>query len=78
MGPRRKFTKTIVMKGTACASLPKDEPKDYINEFSHEVLCHIFRLVLYTYHATCSNHLQCSILLIVVTVVSLRKKFMNK
>ncbi|XP_026773524.2 F-box only protein 38 isoform X1 [Pangasianodon hypophthalmus] len=43
MGPRRKSTKTSVVGGTNCTSLQKEEPKDYINELSHEVLCHIFR-----------------------------------
>lgn len=43
MGPRRKSTKTSVAGGTNCTSLQKEEPKDYINELSHEVLCHIFR-----------------------------------
>ncbi|KAI5629973.1 F-box only protein 38 isoform X2 [Silurus asotus] len=42
MGPRRKSTKTSVVGGTNF-SLPKEESKDYINELSHEVLCHIFR-----------------------------------
>ncbi|XP_060783591.1 F-box only protein 38 isoform X2 [Neoarius graeffei] len=43
MGPRRKSTKTSMVGGTHCTSLQKEEPKDYINELSHEVLCHIFR-----------------------------------
>lgn len=40
MGPRRKSTKTRVANPYRL-----DEPKDYINELSHEVLCHIFRSV---------------------------------
>ncbi|XP_058252462.1 F-box only protein 38 isoform X1 [Hemibagrus wyckioides] len=43
MGPRRKSTKTCLVGGSNCTSLQKEEPKDYINELSHEVLCHIFR-----------------------------------
>ncbi|KAK0154241.1 F-box only protein 38 [Merluccius polli] len=45
MGPRRKSTKTQPV-GSSSAREPflrPDEPKDYINELSHEVLCHIFR-----------------------------------
>ncbi|XP_026991249.1 F-box only protein 38 isoform X2 [Tachysurus fulvidraco] len=43
MGPRRKSTKTCLVGGRNCTSLQKEEQKDYINELSHEVLCHIFR-----------------------------------
>ncbi|RXN26774.1 F-box only 38 isoform X1 [Labeo rohita] len=43
MGPRRKVTRTHSLGGGAFSSLGHEEPKDYINELSHEVLCHIFR-----------------------------------
>ncbi|XP_072520235.1 F-box only protein 38 isoform X1 [Salminus brasiliensis] len=44
MGPRRKSTKTrSVGGGTRSFSFLQEEPKDYMNELSHEVLCHIFR-----------------------------------
>ncbi|KAM4621691.1 F-box only protein 38 isoform 2-T3 [Polymixia lowei] len=45
MGPRRKATKIqpIGLSGGRELILKHDEPKDYINELSHEVLCHIFR-----------------------------------
>ncbi|MBN3305871.1 FBX38 protein, partial [Amia calva] len=43
MGPRRKSTKTQSAGGGAADPLRQEEPKDYINELSHEVLCHIFR-----------------------------------
>ncbi|XP_077589358.1 F-box only protein 38 isoform X2 [Stigmatopora nigra] len=45
MGPRRKTSK-LQPVGAHCGgeiSLKPLEPKDYINELSHEVLCHIFR-----------------------------------
>uniref|UniRef100_A0A8B9GTY0 F-box protein 38 n=1 Tax=Astyanax mexicanus TaxID=7994 RepID=A0A8B9GTY0_ASTMX len=44
MGPRRKSTKTRSVGGgiRSCSSL-QEELKDYMNELSHEVLCHIFR-----------------------------------
>ncbi|KAK2903733.1 F-box only protein 38 isoform X1 [Channa argus] len=45
MGPRRKASKLQPVggsKGGELVSRPS-EPKDYINELSHEVLCHIFR-----------------------------------
>ncbi|XP_056626023.1 F-box only protein 38 [Triplophysa dalaica] len=43
MGPRRKVTRTQSLGG-GMVNLPgHEEPKDYINELSHEVLCHIFR-----------------------------------
>lgn len=48
MSPRRKSTKISVAGGSNCSSFQKEELKDYINELSHEVLCHIFRLVLCT------------------------------
>ncbi|KAJ8281745.1 hypothetical protein COCON_G00042640 [Conger conger] len=43
MGPRRKSTKTQSTGGGSADPLRQEEPKDYINELSHEVLCHIFR-----------------------------------
>ncbi|XP_035388212.1 F-box only protein 38 [Electrophorus electricus] len=45
MAPRRKSTKTRNMGGGmgTLSSLQEGDPKDYINELSHEVLCHIFR-----------------------------------
>uniref|UniRef100_A0A8C9YT62 F-box protein 38 n=1 Tax=Sander lucioperca TaxID=283035 RepID=A0A8C9YT62_SANLU len=46
MGPRRKATKlqpAVVGSGGVELVLRPSEPKDYINELSHEVLCHIFR-----------------------------------
>uniref|UniRef100_A0A8C9SVK0 F-box protein 38 n=1 Tax=Scleropages formosus TaxID=113540 RepID=A0A8C9SVK0_SCLFO len=42
-GPRRKSSKTQGGGGSVSESGRQDEPKDYINELSHEVLCHIFR-----------------------------------
>uniref|UniRef100_A0A4W3JXM5 F-box protein 38 n=1 Tax=Callorhinchus milii TaxID=7868 RepID=A0A4W3JXM5_CALMI len=43
MGPRRKYAKACpnVSKGAGAAE--PDEPSDYMNQLSHEVLCHIFR-----------------------------------
>lgn len=43
MSPRRKVTRTHSLGGGTLSSLGHEEPKDYINELSHEVLCHIFR-----------------------------------
>ncbi|XP_059202529.1 F-box only protein 38 [Centropristis striata] len=45
MGPRRKASKLqpVVGSGEGELVLRPSEPKDYINELSHEVLCHIFR-----------------------------------
>uniref|UniRef100_A0A8C5GXU0 F-box domain-containing protein n=1 Tax=Gouania willdenowi TaxID=441366 RepID=A0A8C5GXU0_GOUWI len=45
MGPRRKFTqlKPSVHSNVGGPVLKTTEQKDYINELSHEVLCHIFR-----------------------------------
>lgn len=45
MGPRKKATKlqSVVGSGGGELSWRVSEPKDYINELSHEVLCHIFR-----------------------------------
>lgn len=48
MGPRRKASKLQPIVGSSGgeAVLTPSEPKDYINELSHEVLCHIFRYTL--------------------------------
>uniref|UniRef100_A0A672ZJQ4 F-box protein 38 n=1 Tax=Sphaeramia orbicularis TaxID=375764 RepID=A0A672ZJQ4_9TELE len=45
MSPRRKASKLQPVKGSSGSEvvLRPGEPKDYINELSHEVLCHIFR-----------------------------------
>ncbi|XP_051810005.1 F-box only protein 38 isoform X2 [Acanthochromis polyacanthus] len=45
MGPRRKASKLQPLVGSAEGDpvMRPSEPKDYINEMSHEVLCHIFR-----------------------------------
>ncbi|XP_066505390.1 F-box only protein 38 [Hoplias malabaricus] len=44
MGPRRKSTKIrSVGEGTRTCNSLQEEPKDYMNGLSHEVLCHIFR-----------------------------------
>ncbi|XP_069543971.1 F-box only protein 38-like, partial [Brachyistius frenatus] len=45
MGPRRKASKLQPAASGAGGDpiLKPSEPKDYINELSHEVLCHIFR-----------------------------------
>ncbi|MGH0173748.1 UNVERIFIED_CONTAM: hypothetical protein FKN15_003142 [Acipenser sinensis] len=43
MGPRRKSTKPQGAGGGSADVRKQEEPKDYINELSHEVLCHIFK-----------------------------------
>ncbi|XP_058853200.1 F-box only protein 38-like isoform X1 [Acipenser ruthenus] len=43
MGPRRKSTKPQGAGGGPADVRKQEEPKDYINELSHEVLCHIFK-----------------------------------
>lgn len=45
MGPRKKSNKVHALVGSSGEDLVQrlSEPKDYINELSHEVLCHIFR-----------------------------------
>uniref|UniRef100_A0A669B4P8 F-box protein 38 n=1 Tax=Oreochromis niloticus TaxID=8128 RepID=A0A669B4P8_ORENI len=45
MGPRKKSNKFHALVGSSGDDLVQrlSEPKDYINELSHEVLCHIFR-----------------------------------
>lgn len=53
MGPRRKATKlqpAVVGSGGVELVLRPSEPKDYINELSHEVLCHIFRYTAINLH----------------------------
>ncbi|XP_054245440.1 F-box only protein 38 isoform X3 [Indicator indicator] len=43
MGPRRKNVKPSSVNRESSESTKADEPKDYMNQLSHEVLCHIFR-----------------------------------
>ncbi|XP_009818205.1 F-box only protein 38 isoform X4 [Gavia stellata] len=43
MGPRRKNVKACSVNREGSESTKADEPKDYMNQLSHEVLCHIFR-----------------------------------
>ncbi|XP_009864020.1 PREDICTED: F-box only protein 38 isoform X2 [Apaloderma vittatum] len=43
MGPRRKNVKPCSVNREGSESAKADEPKDYMNQLSHEVLCHIFR-----------------------------------
>uniref|UniRef100_A0A8C3FKB1 F-box protein 38 n=1 Tax=Chrysemys picta bellii TaxID=8478 RepID=A0A8C3FKB1_CHRPI len=43
MGPRRKNVKPCCMSREVSETTKLDEPKDYMNQLSHEVLCHIFR-----------------------------------
>ncbi|XP_009470466.1 PREDICTED: F-box only protein 38 isoform X2 [Nipponia nippon] len=43
MGPRRKSVKPCSVNREGSESTKADEPKDYMNQLSHEVLCHIFR-----------------------------------
>lgn len=45
MAPRRKASRLLssVDSGAGGSVSKPAEPKDYINELSHEVLCHIFR-----------------------------------
>ncbi|PKK20651.1 F-box protein 38 [Columba livia] len=43
MGPRRKSVKPSAVNREGSQSTKADEPKDYMNQLSHEVLCHIFR-----------------------------------
>lgn len=54
MGPRRKASKLQPVGSSSGGELilRPSEPKDYINELSHEVLCHIFRYAyLQLYHS---------------------------
>jgi len=52
MGPRKKASKLQPIVGTCEGELVlrPSEPKDYINELSHEVLCHIFRYTAFYLH----------------------------
>lgn len=43
MGPRKKSVKTCLMNDEIPEETISDETKDYMNQLSHEVLCHIFR-----------------------------------
>ncbi|XP_003900380.1 F-box only protein 38 isoform X4 [Papio anubis] len=43
MGPRKKSVKTCIMNNEIPEEITADETKDYMNQLSHEVLCHIFR-----------------------------------
>ncbi|XP_059029963.1 F-box only protein 38 isoform X6 [Mustela lutreola] len=43
MGPRKKSVKTCLMNNEIVEEAIPDETKDYMNQLSHEVLCHIFR-----------------------------------
>ncbi|XP_066888248.1 F-box only protein 38 isoform X7 [Kogia breviceps] len=43
MGPRKKSVKTCLMNNDIPEETISDETKDYMNQLSHEVLCHIFR-----------------------------------
>ncbi|XP_032928791.1 F-box only protein 38 isoform X2 [Catharus ustulatus] len=43
MGPRRKTVKASAASTEGAESTKAEEPKDYMNQLSHEVLCHIFR-----------------------------------
>ncbi|KAM7162824.1 F-box only protein 38 isoform 1-T5 [Macrochelys suwanniensis] len=43
MGPRRKNVKPCCISREVSETTKLDEPKDYMNQLSHEVLCHIFR-----------------------------------
>ncbi|XP_004686921.1 PREDICTED: F-box only protein 38 isoform X4 [Condylura cristata] len=43
MGPRKKVVKTCLVNSEIPEETISDETKDYMNQLSHEVLCHIFR-----------------------------------
>ncbi|XP_071066720.1 F-box only protein 38 isoform X7 [Dasypus novemcinctus] len=43
MGPRKKSVKTCLLNNEIPEEIIPDETKDYMNQLSHEVLCHIFR-----------------------------------
>ncbi|XP_054424191.1 F-box only protein 38 isoform X3 [Pteronotus mesoamericanus] len=43
MGPRKKSVKMCLMNNDTPEETVSDETKDYMNQLSHEVLCHIFR-----------------------------------
>ncbi|XP_037656975.1 F-box only protein 38 isoform X2 [Choloepus didactylus] len=43
MGPRKKSVRTCLMNKEISEEIIPDDTKDYMNQLSHEVLCHIFR-----------------------------------
>ncbi|XP_004854428.1 F-box only protein 38 isoform X3 [Heterocephalus glaber] len=43
MGPRKKSVKMCLINNEISEEIIPDETKDYMNQLSHEVLCHIFR-----------------------------------
>ncbi|XP_073078063.1 F-box only protein 38 isoform X4 [Manis javanica] len=43
MGPRKKSVRTCLVNNEIPEETISDETKDYMNQLSHEVLCHIFR-----------------------------------
>ncbi|XP_051019368.1 F-box only protein 38 isoform X4 [Acomys russatus] len=43
MGPRKKSVKMCLMDSALPEEMTAEEMKDYMNQLSHEVLCHIFR-----------------------------------
>lgn len=43
MGPRKKSVKMCLINDEIPEEVIPDETKDYMNQLSHEVLCHIFR-----------------------------------
>ncbi|XP_015421085.1 PREDICTED: F-box only protein 38 isoform X1 [Myotis davidii] len=43
MGPRKKSVKRCLMNNEIPEETVSEETKDYMNQLSHEVLCHIFR-----------------------------------
>ncbi|XP_059554798.1 F-box only protein 38 isoform X6 [Myotis daubentonii] len=43
MGPRKKSVKRCLMNNEIPEETASEETKDYMNQLSHEVLCHIFR-----------------------------------
>lgn len=43
MGPRKKSVKMCLMDDEIPEETTAEETKDYMNQLSHEVLCHIFR-----------------------------------
>lgn len=72
MGPRRKASKIqpFVGGGEGEAVPRTTEPKDYINELSHEVLCHIFRYTVCGLHTIVGQRgLLCIYVLSVVVII---------
>lgn len=43
MGPRKKSVKPCPVNAELPEEATPDQTKDYMNQLSHEVLCHIFR-----------------------------------